>query len=181
MKHITLLCLLLFLLGCTCQQKAPFRKIWKKHISKTYNWIFADNEAAKYKKQEQEARAYLHQLRQEQDVYAISARLILEGFHWRKEVVDFTSYPWVTIARKRGDCDDFMVLWEAILKSSNGYTERLSVSSTDGRGHAMLLYFCKEKVYLLSNLVVLGRGKKEEIPTLIRRHYGSKTACWIRY
>jgi len=173
----------LLAVGCTCQQQKPFRKFWRQHIKKTYNWVLADSEAAKYQENETEARAYLRTLRGMDSPYAVANQLQTDGFHWHAESVDFTSYAWVTIARKRGDCDDFMCLWEAVLKYK-GRTKRVSVSSKEDRAHAMLMFYPEGSptvIYLLSNSRVLGSGRPGDEDRLIRLFYGDKTDCYILY
>ena len=183
MSRFIVLLLALFAVGCTCETKEPFMKFHRQVMKKTYNWVLADNEASKYKDQEADARAYLKTLRETPNIYNVSQKMVTDGFKWHKEAVDFISYPWVTIARKRGDCDDFMALWEAVFKYKGGKTERVSVTSTEGKGHAMLLFFPPSSniFYLLSNAKVLtqmAKGKEEEA---IRLFYGDKTDCFIRY
>ena len=182
MRLVVLLILAMFFAGCTCQQKMAFRKFHKNVTFKLYNWTLADNEMSKYKDKEAEARAYLKALRVLDDPYKIATMLRADGFHWRKENVDFVSWAWVTIARKRGDCDDFMHLWEEILKRK-GKTERVSVTSTGGGGHAMLLFIPNGStlLYLLSNVGVRARGLVGDHEKLIRLFYGNKTECFIRY
>lgn|GEM_PF-3508590 len=181
MRQAVLL-LLLFAVGCSCEIREPFLKLHKEFLQKTYNWVPADNEASKYRDREEAARAYLQEQRAVLNPYAISTRLKDDGFHWHKESFDFTSYDWVTVARKRGDCDDFMVLWESILKYQ-GDVIRVTVRSTEGRGHAMLLFYPKGSghVYLLSNVGVRGMAPKGEEDALIRLFYGEKTDCYVTY
>lgn len=176
---LILVCLLA--VGCTCQTDNLFREAWDAHIQKTYNWVFADNEAAKYKEDEAAARAYLQEIRGIENLYAVSTRLKADGFHWHEENIDFTSYAWVTIARKRGDCDDFMLLWEEIVKFRGGTSKRITVTSTDGRAHAMLFFYMGDILYLLSNMDVMGVGKSGDEENLVKLHYGDKTRCWIAY
>jgi len=183
-RSLILVALSLGAVGCTCQQKMTFRKAWRGHVMKAYNWVLADNEASKYRDREAAAREALRQYRLETSPYVVANRLRAEGFSWHAESLDFTSYPWVTIARKRGDCDDFMLLWEATLKYKDGRTRRVTVTSKDGGGHAMLLWYEGEPplhLWLLSNLRVLARGSPGDEDDLVRRFYGDRTDCWIDY
>ena len=170
--------------GClSCKQKAPFKKFWRAHFKKVYNWVLADSEALKYKDKETAARAYLQELRAIANMQVVASRIQSDGFQWHAESVDFTSYPWVTIARKRGDCDDYMLLWEAVVKY-RGKTKRVSVSSTEDRSHAMLLFYpegAPTVLYALSNYRVLGQGRPGEEGALVRLFYGDKTDCYILY
>lgn len=180
MRYLFLLTIL-FSVGCSCQTENAFKKIWCGHVKKLYNWVLADNEASKYKDREAAARAYFGELRKLNDPRMVATKLRRDGFHWHKENVDFTSWAWVTIARKRGDCDDFMHLWEELAKGWEGRTKRVSVSSKDGGGHAMLLYYKSTLLFLFSNLRVLGKGVPGDEEDLIKKFYGDRTRCWIIY
>lgn len=149
---------------------------------KLVNYVMANNEASKYKDEELASRDYLTELSKLDTVYRVASRLKVDGFSWHKEVVDFVSIPWVTVARKRGDCDDFMALWEEILKGL-GVTKKVSVRSKDGRGHAMLLFnpTGSKTWYILSNTRVLGADALADTHRLIRLHYGENTDCFITY
>lgn len=181
MRLLLILLLLLSSVGCCATEKA-FRLAHEKFTRKLTNWIPADNEASKYKDKEEASRAYLQELRRAPTVYHVSTKIRADGFHWHKEAVDFVSYPWVTIARKRGDCDDFMALWAAALKYA-GKTERVTVSSTGGGAHAMLLYVPtgSEMMYILSNTVVLGSSPVADWRKLVKLFYREKTKCYLKY
>jgi hypothetical protein len=174
--------LLIVLSGCASVDKT-FRTIHETYTSKLTNWILADNEASKYKDEEDAARAYLRELRAMtgSGPRLIANKLDAAGFHWHAEVLDFTSYPWVTIARKRGDCDDFMLLWESIYKDK-GVTWRVIVGSKSGSGHAMLLYYdsALNRLYLLSNVGVFREGYLNDWETMVKAFYGDNTSCYIR-
>lgn len=181
---IRMLCVLILLssVGCTCADKMAFRKFHRTVTLRLYNWVLADNEMSKYKDREAEARAYLGELRAIDSPFTIASKLRHDGFHWHKESVDFVSWAWVTIARKRGDCDDFMNLWEAIFKRK-GKTEKVSVTSKEGGGHAMLLFTPQgtSTLYILSNSRVLGTDGNGDFERLIRLFYRDKTDCFLRY
>lgn len=178
-----LISLLLFSMGCTCTQTKPFMKFHQAITKKLVNYVMANNEASKYEDEKEDSLALLRGFTALGDVFKISAKIRLDGFTWHKENVDFVSFPWVTVARKRGDCDDFMALWENVLESL-GVTKKVSVRSTAGGGHAMLLFNPKESKtwYILSNTRVLGADSQGDTHRLIRLFYGKdKTACFIIY
>jgi hypothetical protein len=158
--------------------------MWLGHVEKLYNWLPADNEASKYRDRETASRAYLKELREIPSLYDISKKLRADGFRWHKEALDFTSYAWVTIARKRGDCDDFMQLWYDILKYRGGKLKRIYVTSTEGKAHAMLFFYDNKDpttLYILSNMYVRGKGKPGDEEDLLSKHYGDKTKCFVLY
>jgi predicted transglutaminase-like cysteine proteinase len=166
---------------CSCSAVETFAtKAWVTHLGKMTNWVQADAEALKYKDEEPQARAYLANLRALSSVRAVSIKMRDDGFHWRREALDFISYPWVTIARKRGDCDDFVALWESVLKYKEGETKKVYVSSPEN-AHAMLLYRTGRTLYLLSNLDVWAVGDPGEEEELARAYYGDKTKTVVIY
>ena len=70
--RILLLCLLGVLCGCTTgSYKAGWAKNNRIYLKRLYNWVLADNEAAKYKDQEDLARKQLQTLREITNVYLI--------------------------------------------------------------------------------------------------------------
>ena len=167
------------LCGCYSVEREA-SKLWVAHLEKMTNWIQADAEAMKYKTEENEARLYLKELREIEEINELSIKLKADGFHWKNEYVDFTSYPWVTIARRRGDCDDFTALWDAILKYRDGKTEKVFVS-TSSSAHAMLVYNTGDKIYILSNLDIFRVGKPGEEEDLVGQFFGDKTKIILRY
>lgn len=177
-------CFLLLFCGCTCAQRKPFYKLWSKHLYKVHNWLLADTEAAKYKDREKAARNYLQELRKLKNPYTLSNKLKADGFHWSPELVDFTSYPWVTIAKKRGDCDDYMELWASIFKYRGGEIRRVYTVNDDGEGHVMLLYTSTDTppvLFCISNMNVLGQGALGHEEALIRLYFKDRTDCFIIY
>jgi len=169
--------------GCTCTQKEVFMKVHRKYVKKLTNWVLADNEAKKYADEKVAARNYLADLRKIDNPSLISKKLVADGFRWHAENADFVSYPWVTIARKRGDCDDFMELWGSILKGT-GKIERVTVTrKNSSSAHAMLLYrrYENDILYILSNLRVLGSTTTDDWESLVRLFYGNQTDCYIKY
>jgi len=175
------LCLILVLALGGCLSVESFStKLWSKHLDKTTNWVQADAEALKYKAEEAAARLYLQELRDLPSLDAVSIKLVYDGFHWRRELLDFTNYPWVTIAKRRGDCDDFMMLWAAILKYKTGEIRKVFVASDTG-AHAMLLYESGFELYLLSNLKIFARGAPGDDDKLVRQFYGDKTRLVVIY
>jgi len=176
----TMLCLILVLVGGCLSVEKISTTLWSKHLEKTTNWAQADAEALKYKAEEAEARLYLQELRDLPSLDAVSIKLVCDGFHWRREFLDFTNYPWVTIAKRRGDCDDFMMLWAAVLKYKTGEIRKVFVASDTG-AHAMLLYESGFELYLLSNLKIFARGAPGDDDKLVRQFYGDKTRMVIIY
>ena len=181
MRYLFIL-LLLSSIGCNSVDTRPFMRFHQQVTKRLVNYVMANNEAGKYKDEEASSRAYLLELSKLDTAYRVAAKLKADGFSWHKEAVDFVSIPWVTVARKRGDCDDFMALWEAILKDL-GDTKKVSVRSKDGRGHAMLLFNPTGGTtwYILSNTTVRGVDALADTHRLIRLHYGENTDRFIIY
>ncbi len=179
MTRLILAVCLFSVCGCNLIEP-PVTELWLKHVEKMTNWVQADAEAAKYKDEESQARTYLQQLRAKETLQGMIAQLEVDGLHWHEEVLDFTSYPWGTIARRRGDCDDFMTLWEAVLKYKEGKTRKIFVAGPTS-AHAMLLYTKGDEIWILSNMRILAKGFPGQEEELARRFYGDKTKMVIFY
>jgi predicted transglutaminase-like cysteine proteinase len=177
---INILLLVIYASGCTCPQQF-FMETQTKYVDGLTNWIQADSEASKYGDVESSARLYLQELRN-MPFINIPAKLVADGFHWRAEAWDYTSYAWVTIAKRRGDCDDFREVWREALRY-RGETWRVTVASTDLSAHAMLLFkpAGSNILYIMSNLNILGSRADDNWEALVRLFYGDKTGCYIRY
>lgn len=72
---------------------------------------------------------------------------------YKRDWLDRWSFPWVTVAKKKGDCEDFMLLAQAILKKKFTCHQCLVYGKRDGkkRGHAVLLVKESGKWVLMSN------------------------------
>lgn len=68
--------------------------------------------------------------------------------------LDFASKPWVSAARGSGDCEDAMVLAEAILIGHE--TRRVFIEHGTG-WHAVLLWHTSDGWVLITNMVLLPR------------------------
>ncbi|MDK1020047.1 MAG: hypothetical protein QGD90_00225 [Candidatus Hydrogenedentes bacterium] len=68
--------------------------------------------------------------------------------------LDFASKPWVSAARGSGDCEDAMVLAEAIL--SGHVTHRVYIKNSAG-WHAVLVWHTSDGWAVITNMVLLPR------------------------
>lgn len=62
--------------------------------------------------------------------------------------IDFTQLPWVTVARRGGDCDDFTALAYKILKDKH-YCIKMVCSSKAGSQHIALVVRESDQGYML--------------------------------
>jgi len=176
------LLMVLVLVGCSGSVDSSMQKVWDRHIQKTCNWVQADSEAKKYADRENAARETLRFLQETRSPFVVAMFLNLWGFHWCSEKVDFTSYPWVTVARRRGDCDDFQALWLAVVSEWGGETKPGILQTCSGKMHAFLLWYeTPSKVYLFSNQNLLGCGISGEEDVMLRAVYGDDTYGWFTY
>lgn len=97
------------------------------------------------------------------------------NFIWRADlpILDFSSKPWVSVARNKGDCDDMMMVARAILATKCDECRRAYLYATDGRSHAILCLRKGTLWYVMSNQRDIGafRTLREATDYL----YGSKT------
>lgn len=174
--------LLVFLTECSGPTDPVLQRAWDQHLQRAWNWAQADVEACKYKAEEAEAAQQLQLLRGMYSPFLASAYLRMQGFHCRSEYVDFVSYPWVTLARRRGDCEDYQVLWEEIVSAWGGYSARGLTQNYNGKNHAFLVWYETDtKFYLFSNYALYGWGDKGKEDALVRSMYGDETYGWFWY
>ena len=130
-----------------------FTHWWKENI---WNPIIANIESAFWGRTK-EGDALFSELRAKApDVYGIAGMLNTKGFQWSSDPlggsIDYHSFPRVTCARKRGDCDDYAFLWEELLRGHGECWIMYTYSKT--RGHAMCVFHQGTAFYLLSNLSI---------------------------
>ncbi|MBD3261705.1 MAG: hypothetical protein GF334_08540 [Candidatus Altiarchaeales archaeon] len=72
---------------------------------------------------------------------------------YKRDWLDRWSFPWVTIAKKKGDCEDFMLLAHSILKKNLECHQCLVYGKKGGKrsGHAVLLVKEGDRWALMSN------------------------------
>lgn len=101
-----------------------------------------------------------------------------KGFTWQQDplsgFLDFSSKPWVSVARNRGDCDDMMVLSEYALEDEYEECHRCYVYSSDGGSHAICLLMQDSSWFVMSNQHLMGPFTTRD--SAIRRYYHDKTA-----
>jgi len=156
-----------------------FTHWWKENI---WNPIIANIESALWGRTK-EGDALFSRLRAKApEVYTIAGMLQANGFVWSSDPMggslDYHSFPRVTCARKRGDCDDYAFLWEELLR---GYGE-CWIMYTYGKngGHAMCVFKGTEgPFYLLSNLGVYSTAQRRE--AFDKSIFGSETTNTIYF
>lgn len=76
------------------------------------------------------------------------------GIYYKRDKLDCGSYPWVTVAKGCGDCEDFMLLSYAIMKDKAKCYKAFCYGRTDkGKiaGHAILVVKENDEWVLMSN------------------------------
>lgn len=100
------------------------------------------------------------------------------NFEWKSDPLggwlDFTSKPWVSVAKNHGDCDDMMAVAEFILRPSVDEGHRAFSYSYGGSGHAMYVVRTGAEWKLVSNQRV--RGGFTDPQQAVRSFYGGDTA-----
>ena len=160
--------------------------IWNVWLERYWNWIPAGIQGLTYSKEErQKAKKYLEQIKCFMpEINQIVCLLGEDGFHWSSDpmggVLDFHQHPWVTVARRTGDCDDFAELWYAIVKDF-GKAERVVTASRGWSFHKMCILTMDEKCYLLSNTGVAKVVPEINKKQLETEFYGDNTWFTIVY
>ena len=142
---------------------------WMVYIrNKTWSPFFANLEKWRYSslfKQGAKIRAILkiHTVKQ------LVEYLHAYDFQWENDPLygayDYESYPEITLATRRGDCDDFARLGIDLLKHS--YQKVWKVYCYNGsiyEGHVMVLFYNKNGWKLLSNTNAYDLGKNLDNP-----------------
>jgi len=156
-----------------------FNRLWCAYLECIWNWLPANIQALKYRKQKKEALEFLERLKKLAPNYsAISRLLVDERFQWDQDplggLLDFHQKPWVTCARKAGDCEDFAYLWAEILVDLDK-TEKLVSVSKKLKGHMMCIHLTGDMCYLLSNLREIKHVHTELKTTLETEFYREDT------
>ena len=116
------------------------------------------------------------------DVSADSAALLEKWYNerefvWRKDplrgLLDYSSTPWVSVARNAGDCDDMMLMAEHVLKSKYDEGHRCYIYASDGRSHAIYLLRIDKTWFVMSNQHFM--GSFQTMGLAIRRFFQDKT------
>ncbi len=122
------------------------------------NFILSSLEAPFWWSKRKDAQEVLKALRVEGTPKTLLQWYQEVEFKWRQDplkgFLDFSSKPWVSIARHAGDCDDMMVIAESVLKgrySEVGY--KASIKRDDGRGHAIYVVLSDDNWRVFSNTV----------------------------
>jgi len=101
---------------------------------------------------------------------------------WRADPLggwlDFTSKPWVTVTKNKGDCDDFAeIAWYA-LKDDYDNASIIAIAAAGGKEpHAVFVAGAGSAWIVMSNTDFLGQLDTRD--KAIRRFFGDKTLGWI--
>lgn len=88
------------------------------------------------------------------DTMSLEGWYCRNGFKWKKDVVNCYSKPWLTAARRGGDCEDIALLSWEILKGKKRCIMATCHGRKDGkrRGHAVLLVYEDAMWRVMSNM-----------------------------
>lgn len=158
------------------------QRIFYAWLVPAWNWIASGVEALLWL---HHRRTALETLATLEDFDALATWAALVGYHWRQDPLwgwlDYASCPWVTVARRAGDCDDAMMLAEIVAAKTPAFeARRCYLKATDGRRHAMLLlHALDDRWYVSSNLRPLS-GPHDSADDAARSWYDDKTETfWI--
>lgn len=142
---------------------------------KIFNPIWANIESAFWGRTREGDARFLELRGKAPEIYAMAGLMTTMGFIWSQDPLggnlDYHSFPRVTCARKKGDCDDYAFLWEELLR---GYGQGwIMYTYTKTQGHAMCVFELEGCFYLLSNISVYATAKTRE--ELDKRFFGPET------
>lgn len=101
------------------------------------------------------------------------------GFRWVADywngMLDFSQKPWVSVAKRTGDCDDMMTLAYYVLRRSHYRLHKGYTYSNDGCGHALLVLVDKASgaVSVMDNMRFV--GVFDSIDDAMTSYYGVNT------
>ncbi len=106
------------------------------------------------------------------------------GFAWKGDplggALDYASRPWVSFARKSGDCDDMAALAEQVLKGKYPEVRRAQTNVSIRKGHVIVVMRDNEdKWWMMSNQNC--KGSFPDAETAIRSYYGDRTSFFYVY
>lgn len=133
---------------------------------KVWNPIIANIESALWGRTKEGDALFLELRSKAPDVYAIAGMLNAKGFVWSSDPLggslDYHSFPRVSCARRKCDCDDFAFLWEELLRGHGECWIVYTYSKTSG--HAMCAFkSALGPYYLLSNTSVYAAASSKEV------------------
>jgi hypothetical protein len=150
-----------------------FAEWWKERI---WNPIIANIESAFWGRTKEGDALFIELRSKAPDIYAIAGMFHSKGFSWSSDPMggslDYHSFPRVTCARRKEDCDGYAFLWEELLR---GYGERwIMYTFKKGSGHAMCVFKSDMGTYyLLSNTSVYAAAANRE--AFDKLFYGAET------
>lgn len=106
------------------------------------------------------------------------------GFAWKEDplggVLDYASRPWVSFARKSGDCDDMATLAEYVLKGKYPEVRRAQTNVSLREGHLVVVMRDNDgKWWMMSNQNC--KGSFPDAETAVRSYYGDRTNFFYIY
>lgn len=103
-----------------------------------------------------------------------------KSFRWREDLfgglLDFSSKPWVSVARNCGDCDDMMLIAEHVLQGKFDENHRCYVYASDGRSHAIYLVRAGMVWFVMSNQNLEGSFQSRE--AAVEHTFGEMTTFY---
>ena len=146
-------------------------RFWYRYCFPIWNWLPSYIQSFKYdQKHGRSVLAYLRDLAP--DATAISSQMAGHDFEWTEDPwggkLNFHQKPWVTCARRKGDCDDWAHLWAAIFKYHADRIEFLHTQKNGGGAHLMCVVTMGRHCYLFSNIQFAKKvpvDQKEDLKT----------------
>ena len=134
------------------------RTVFSAYIRKPWDWVANVVVSLGYLKKRKQAKREIEEARRTINTYPdLTAWYRAEKFVYRSESVDVTYRPWITVARRHGDCEDYAELAAEILDGKYKGMLRGACEAKGGICHAFLVIPIENKKWVaMSNTISTG-------------------------
>lgn len=139
------------------------RTVFSAHLRKPWDWAANTIVSLWYLKKRKQAKREIEEAKRTINTYSdLTAWYRAEKFVYRSESVDVTYRPWITVARRYGDCEDYAELAAEILGGKYKGMLRGACQAKGGICHAFLVIPIDNQWAVLSNTVYSGSYDTKE-------------------
>lgn len=159
--------------------------IWLRFGYPVWNWLPSAIQAWRLKNLKRSGDIVLDQLAVlAPNWMRISAKMADLNFRWTEDpiggLLDFHQKPWVTVARGKGDCDDWAHVWKFLAKPYGKVD--VFVAKGSGKGwHMMTILDDGVNAFLFSNLRLLRTTSSSNKKALETTFYGYDKTSYVVY
>lgn len=154
--------------------------LWFRVLFRLFSFVVSTIEAMWWWRAGRPGRVELRSMSEMHSVRQLVAWYERVGFAWTSDpwggILDYWSRPWVTVVKRRGDCDDMATLAYHIFRGKFPVVRRYITYSRTGEGHVVLMIMDD-----VANWVCVSNTKAYPVIDLeagVRSTYGDDTVFW---